>query len=125
MVSLSSSTNLQVKALKALYEAILSYGKKKSLTFIPTILWWEKKKGRGIRFGAVHLSMKPNTGLQHSLYHNNKGFGCLRLLMYYKCQLCARKSGAYRTVFSENYPNCKAVEQWVCCILTLHLVWWG
>lgn len=29
MVSLSSSTNLQVKALKALYEAILSYGKKK------------------------------------------------------------------------------------------------
>lgn len=84
-----------------------------------------KKKGRGIRFGAVQLSMKPNTGLQHSLYYNNKGFGCLRLLMYFKCQLCARKSGAYRTVFSENHPNCKAVEQWVCCVLTLRLVWWG
>lgn len=124
MLSLSSGTNLQVKALKALYEAILSYEKKKFDVYTHYIVVG-KKKGRGIRFGAVHLSMKPNTGLQHSLYHNNKGFGCLRLLTYYKCQLCARKSGAYRTVFSANYPNCKAVEQWVCCVLTLRLVWWG
>lgn len=82
-----------------------------------------KKKGRGIRFGAVQLSMKPNTGLQHSLYYNNKGFGCLRLLMYFKCQLCARKSGAYRTVFLKIIQTAKLLNSGYAAFS--HCVWSG